>query len=219
MVDIWVRSRVQRSDEGAFDAIVFDLGGVLVEVDFARAIDSWAASASVDPQRLRNRFSLDEHYESHERGEISIETYLGCVAKALGIDLTHSSLLAGWNSVLGGEMPGIAELVVSLSRARPLFLFSNTNLAHQRVWESAHAALLGRFEQIFTSTGLGLRKPEVGAYREVARRMGVAAERILFLDDTPDNVHGARRAGLRAERVTSTEEVREALSAHGLVPG
>src|SRR6267142_602072 len=60
---------------GAADALLFDLGGVIIDIDFNRVFARWAASAGCDPALLRERFTQDEPYRRHEIGAIGIEDY------------------------------------------------------------------------------------------------------------------------------------------------
>jgi glucose-1-phosphatase len=193
------------------DALLFDLGGVVIDVDFARVVQAWADAAGVPASQVGARFSLDAGYEAHERGEIGLAEYCAHLRRTLGLELDDGRLLAGWNRIFGGEVPEVRALLTGLKRALPLYAFSNTNVAHRAFWQTRYASVLEPFSEIFCSCDLGLRKPSAAAYIEVARRIGVAPARILFFDDVAVNVRGAREAGLRAHQVGSAAEIRAAL--------
>jgi len=93
----------------------------------------------------------------------------------------------------------------------PLYLFSNTNLAHQEEWSTRFADALAPFDRIFTSCEIGARKPEPAAFEHVAREIGLPLGAILFFDDTESNVLGARAAGMPAVHVRSPQDVRRAV--------
>ena len=95
----------------------------------------------------------------------------------------------------------------------PLYLFSNTNAAHQRVWGPMMERALSRFDRIFVSSELGVRKPERASFDRISGEIGVPHGRILFFDDTLANVEGARAAGLQAVHVRRPEDVRDAVRA------
>ena len=90
-------------------------------------------------------------------------------------------------------------------------LFTNTNVTHHTAWSSLYARILQPFERIFLSCSMGLRKPEAEAFAAIANDIGVPLERILFFDDTEQNVAGARAVGMPAVWVRSPSDVVEAV--------
>jgi putative hydrolase of the HAD superfamily len=195
---------------------LFDLGGVVVNFDFAGAFQLWASRAGCDPSLIAGRFSIDESYEQHERGEIPASSYFAALRQTLGIELSDEDFVEGWNNVYLGIVPGISEMLSLAQRHLSLFAFTNSNPTHQSVWEHLYASELRPFEKIFVSSDLGVRKPDSDAFQLVARRMGFALGEILFFDDSSENVEGARRAGMQSVLVGSIRDVRQALSRIGI---
>ena len=193
------------------DALLFDLGGVIIQIEFNRAIQAWADAAGVPAAQVGARFSLDAGYEAHERGELDPAAYCAHLRRTLALDLADEPLLAGWNQIFVGEMPEVGQLLASLAKSLPLYAFSNTNAAHRAFWQVRYAGILALFSQVFCSCDLGLRKPTADAFMEVCGRIGVAPGRLVFFDDHPQNVEGARAAGLRAHVVHSAADIRAAL--------
>ena len=197
-------------------ALLFDLGGVILQIEFDRAIQAWADSAGVPAEQVGARFSLDAGYEAHERGELDPAGYCAHLRQTLGLDLPDEPLLAGWNQIFVGEVPEVGPLLASLAKSLPLYAFSNTNTAHRTFWQARYRGILAPFSQVFCSCDLGLRKPTTDAYLEVCERIGVAPARIVFFDDVLENVEGARTAGLRAHQVNSATDIRAALRLEGI---
>jgi len=189
------------------DAIVFDLGGVLVDIDLRRAFAAWGAAAGVAPDAIAARFGVDEACCAHERGEIDDRTYFGHLKSSLGIALSDEEMLAGWNAIIGEPMLGIEAVLRRLAGRLPLYVFSNTNPAHVAHFTPRFAHLLGYFRSTFTSCDIGRRKPEAAAFARLASLIGAPASRLAFFDDVEENVAGARRAGLQAFRVSSAAEI------------
>jgi len=198
------------------DALLFDVGGVVVRIDFNRAFARWAARASCDQALLRQRFSHDAPYQHHERGEIGVGQYFASLRDSLGLELDDARLLDGWNSIFVEEMPGMSALLARLAPRIPIYAFANTNHAHAAHLLKQFAGVLGHFRKVFTSCTIGHRKPEPAAFDHVVRAMGVPAGRILFFDDTLENIEGARARGLQAVHVTSDADVANAVAAMGL---
>jgi glucose-1-phosphatase len=197
-------------------ALLFDLGGVVFKFDIEGAFRFWASRAGCDPRLIAERFSIDDSYEQHERGEIPASTYFAALRQSLSIDLSDEDFIEGWNSVYPGPVPGMSEVLSVAKRHLPLFAFTNSNPTHQGVWEQLYAAELRLFQTIFVSSDLGARKPEPEAFLLVARRMGFKPEEVLFFDDGPGNVEGARTVGMQGVVVRSIRDVRRALSRIGV---
>lgn len=198
------------------DALLFDLGRVVIDIDFDKALSCWAGHAGCEPAHLLGRFARDEIYQRHETGGIDDAEYFASLRTALGIDLSDAQFLEGWNAIFAGEMPGITSLLARAGAQVALYAFSNTNNAHVEHFSQAYAEVLGHFREIFLSSAIGLRKPDAAAYDHVVQAIGVPASRIVFFDDLAENVEGARARGLLAVHVRSSADVAAALAALGL---
>jgi glucose-1-phosphatase len=201
---------------GTADALLFDLGRVVLEIDFSRAVACWAGHAGCAPADLVGRFVQDEAYQHHERGTIDDPAYFASLRRMLGIAITDAQFLEGWNAIFAGEVDGIAPLLARAARHLPLYAFSNTNPSHVAHFSAQYAELLGHFRQIFLSSSIGLRKPDAEAYDHVVQAIGVPAGRIVLFDDLAANVEGARARGLQAVQVRSSADVAAALDALGI---
>lgn len=201
---------------GAADALLFDLGRVVLDIDFNRTLACWAAHAGCEVAHLVDRFSRDEIYRRHETGEISDAEFFAALRASLGIGLSDAQLLEGWNAIFAGEMPGIAPLLARAAKRLPLYAFSNTNAAHVEHFSQAYAGVLGHFREMFLSSAIGLRKPDAAAYDHVVKAIGAPAARIVFFDDLAENIEGARARGLTAVHVTSSGDVAAALAELGI---
>jgi HAD superfamily hydrolase (TIGR01509 family) len=196
----------------ATKALLFDLGGVVIEIDFGRALRHWSSYSDLTPDQLRAAFGFDTAYEKHERGEIEWPQYLQHLRQTLRLTGSDEQIKEGWNAICIAEIPQTLALIGQARKRLPCYGFSNTNRTHQAHWEAAFPRVAKAFEKIFVSWELGLRKPERPAFAKVCAEMGVQAGEVLFFDDTGENVDGARVAGLRAVHVTSPVDVGAALA-------
>lgn len=201
---------------GSADALLFDLGRVVLDIDFSKAIACWAGHAGCQPEAILARYVRDEAYRLHEMGKISDEDYFASLRTSLGIGISDAQFLEGWNAIFAGEMPDIAELLPRAARQLPLYAFSNTNQPHITYFSKEYADLLGHFRELYLSSSIGLRKPDAEAFDHVVAAIGVPAERIVFFDDLAENIEGARARGLKAVHVTSPRDVANALEALGI---
>ncbi|WP_457278557.1 HAD family hydrolase [Polaromonas sp. P5_D5] len=198
-------------------ALLFDLGGVLIDVDFNRVLEYWQPISRLSLEELKATFSADLPYQQHERGEITAAQYFAHLAANLELQDDPVRIAEGWNAIFGGEITETFSLVQEARAHLPCYVFSNTNAAHQVAWTALYPRLAQSFERIFVSSEIGYRKPERRAFEYVADAMGVPLNAILFFDDHPDNVEGARAAGLQAVHVRGPADVRAALQTIGCV--
>jgi FMN phosphatase YigB (HAD superfamily) len=197
-------------------ALLFDLGGVVINFDIRGAFRLWASCAGCDPTLIAERFVIDDSYKQHERGEIPATSYFATLRGSLGIDLSDADFLEGWNDVYLGLVPGIDRVLTVAQERFPLFAFTNSNPAHKSVWEHRYANPLSAFQSVFVSSDVGARKPDPEAFHLVAKRMGFDPDEVLFFDDGPENVEGARTVGMQGVLVGSITDVHRALSRIGL---
>ena len=201
---------------GAADALLFDLGRVVINIDFGKALACWAGHAGCEVSDLATRFAPDESYRHHETGKLSDAEYFAALRISLGIGISDAQFLEGWNAIFTGEMPDIASQLARASQHLPLYAFSNTNRPHVEYFSSAYADVLRHFREIFLSSSIGMRKPDTAAYDHVVKAIGVPASRIVFFDDISENVEGARTVGIHAVQVKSPADIENALQALGI---
>ena len=194
------------------DALLFDLGGVVFEIDFNRMFARWATYAGEEPETIRARFSLDAFYARHERGEIQASEYFASLRSSLQINLSDAQFADGWTAIYLEEIPGVAQLLRSVKDQIPLYAFTNSNPTHMVLWANRYSETLKSFRRVFVSSDLGLRKPEPEAFAAIAETIGVSLDRILFFDDTRENVEGAMAVGMRAVHVDAIEGVPETIA-------
>ncbi len=191
------------------------MGGVVFEIDFELALQSWKQWTSLPIEELRHRFKMDEAYEKHERGEIKAAEYFTHLRNVLELEANDSEITIGWNAIYLGEIVETVNYVLAVKDRLPCFAFTNSNPTHQVSWMSSYPRVVESFHQIFVSSELGLRKPEREAFEAIANATGIDLEAMLFFDDTDDNVRGAEAMGMRAVHVKNHQDVKQALSEIG----
>ncbi len=194
------------------EALLFDLGGVLVDIDFERAFHHWQPLTPLSFAEMKSIFHFDLPYEKHERGEIDAATYFAHLRRELKLEGSDEEIAAGWNAIFIAAIPETLAAIRHISNALPCYAFTNTNATHQAAWSSLFPEVSPLFKSVFSSWQLGLRKPEQSAFAAVVKAIGVAPDSILFFDDTLENVEQAQRAGLQAAHVRSAADTCAILS-------
>lgn len=198
---------------GDVDAVLFDLGGVLVRLGGVEAMRRLAAIASED--EVWHRWLTCPWVRSFERGECSEREFAAGVVAEWGLATSPAEFLsqfAGWPT---GPLPGAEELVREVRSRVPVAVLSNTNALH---WEQVGSwELTGLFDSAFLSFELGMIKPDRDVFEHVAGAIGHPPGRVLFLDDNLLNVEQAEAVGFRAARAAGVDQARAALVATGLL--
>ena len=184
------------------EAIIFDLGGVLLNIDYAattRYLSQLAHPGAIYSQHQQT--SLFDHFE---RGEISPAAFRSGLREALSIEVSDQRLDDAWNAMLLDFPPSRLALLQDVAQHWPIFLLSNTNQIHKEAFDKTIAAVAAPhafddlFEKAYYSHLMGARKPEAKAFAMVCSENRLNPAKTLFIDDTIGHVQGARQFGLQA---------------------
>ena len=191
------------------ELVLFDLGGVLIEVAGVRAMLELTGIAN--EEELWRRWLTCRWVRRFESGGCSETEFAAGVVADWQLKLSPAAFLEAFQAWPTGPLPGAAELVAQTRATVATGCFSNTNVLH---WHDHIAAwpLAGLFDHRFLSFELGRLKPDTAAFTQVAERLEVPAERVLFLDDNEINVAGAAAAGFQAARAVGVDEARRHLA-------
>jgi len=196
---------------GKVRALLFDLGGVVLDIDFNRAFEHWQPVSRLSLDEIKAGFRFDDAYQQHERGEITAAQYFTHLCNTLQLQEGHACIAEGWNAIFLGEISETLAMIQSARRQLPCYAFTNSNTAHQAAWSAMFPEVVQAFDRIFVSSDMGCRKPERQAFDHIARDIRVDPQAILFFDDLAENVAGAQAAGLQAVHVRGPADVRAAL--------
>ena len=197
--------------------LLFDLGGVVINIDLERALQTWNQWTTLTIKEMRYRFKMDEVYEQHECGEIDATQYFNHLRKLLRLKADDAQIKSGWNAIINDEISETVDYIQAVKHRVPCFLFSNTNPTHQALWMSAFPNVIDSFDRVFVSSELGLRKPDPQSFEAVAKLVDIDLCNLLFFDDTLENIDAALAVGMHAIHVKSHRDIRLALQAADLL--
>jgi glucose-1-phosphatase len=193
---------------------VFDLGNVLFDFDFERAMRYWAKAANVDKRVIARRLAFDENAADYESGMISSQEYFSGLKESLGIPISMEELVEGWNSIFGDVIKPSYDAIVLIKKSCRVVALSNTDQSHDPVWRAKYSKEIKVFEKIYTSWSLRMMKPERRIFEYVLKDQRVKAGAAVFFDDVAENVEAARSVGLQAVHVTSPNTIAEWLESN-----
>jgi glucose-1-phosphatase len=198
------------------EVVLFDLGGVLIELNGVAPMRELSGFDSDD--ELWRRWLGCRWVRSYERGECSPDEFAQGVVADWGLDVDPAEFLATFAQWPSGPFPGAEELVARVQQSVRVGCLSNTNASHCDDHFSRWP-IFDAFDFRFLSYELGLLKPDREVFDRVAELVAVPAGRILFLDDNQPNVDGALDAGFAAAHVRGVAEAERALVGAGVLPG
>ncbi len=195
------------------NAVLLDLGNVVLGVDFRRVFDYWSEVSNTPAELFYSRWSLDNAYKDHEKGLMDFKTYSGHLSEKFHIELDEDQWLTGWNQLWTKPIKSTIALLPIIASKYRLYALTNTNRIHADFFKNAYQTELSYFEKIYISNELGLRKPDAECFDHVCDDVGLPPQEILFLDDTKEHVLGAHKVGIIAQQVTRYIEASQILVA------
>ncbi|MFT7601415.1 MAG: HAD superfamily hydrolase (TIGR01509 family) [Acidimicrobiales bacterium] len=198
--------------ETQIEAVVFDMGGVLVELG---PLTSILGDDAMPEDEFWPIWLASETVRAFEMGRCTAEAFAMGLVADLGLAYDGAELLRRFAAWPQGLFDGAEDLVTELPGVVTAVL-SNTNQLH---WESQRDAEVVQtlFDRRYLSYELGLAKPDDGIFEHVIADLGCASEAVVFLDDNQLNVDAARRLGIEAHLTKGVEEARGVLAAVGLL--
>lgn len=202
--------------ERAIDAVMFDLGGVLVRirrewVAQCAAVGIEPTARSLEPTvRAARAKALDDW----QRGDLTLETCASIWAASLDDATPASTGRALLESIVEAPYDGTVDLIDELHALGLVTgCLSNTNGLH---WERQirEFPALSRLRHRLASHELLLAKPEPAIYEHATSVLGLPPQRIVLFDDLAENCDGARHAGWQAYQVDHQGHTAAQMRAH-----
>ena len=208
------------------DAVIFDIGRVLIGFDFNRAFKAAEAFVGIPALEIRAKIFGASDFAGYDRerdivefecGRISEREFHSRVERTLQCRIPYELFCHAWNGIFDDEISGTVESLRQLHRrGLKVGILSNTNrlhFEHLRV----RMPVLSEIQHVYASHEIGCRKPDAESYHHALKKMDVAAQRTVFVDDLPDNVAAAQKIGMKTIHAVSSEAVRTGLSELGIL--
>jgi len=193
------------------DAIIFDLGGVILNIDYQLPVKAFKKLGIENFNELFSQVTQSNLFNDYETGNITSEDFIKEIKKQLPEDTSEEAIINAWNSILL-DLP--EERLFSLEKAAEnhrIFLLSNTNALHI---DSFNQYLLNNlqlpslepfFETLYLSYEVGLRKPDLRIFEYVLQDAGLAPERTLFIDDSIQHIQAASELGILTKHLVNED--------------
>jgi putative hydrolase of the HAD superfamily len=197
----------------AIKNIIFDLGGVLLDIDTGRTNEAFAKLGVTD---FKNNYSLqkaDNLFDDLETGKLSEAGFYGGIRKISGLPLSDNDIRDAWNALILNFREESLQRLEQLKDRYSLYLLSNTNSIHYTAFQQNFKVQTGRpdFNDYFTKAWyshlVGLRKPEKEIYSLALQEAGIIAEETLFIDDLLKNIEAASALSINTHHLQPGEKI------------
>ncbi|MEO7499518.1 MAG: HAD family phosphatase [Casimicrobiaceae bacterium] len=210
-------SAVQADPPARIDTILFDLGGVLIELAGVEQMLTWSPGVA-DTTELWRRWLHSPAVRRFETGGCDRDGFAAEIVSEFGLPVGGSEFLDAFTYWPRALYPGATALLDELKPRYRLASVSNTNEIHWRRFRDEWS-LDSFFAHNFPSFRVGRLKPDADYFHHVLDALDTRPEHVLFVDDNAINVDAAARLGITARRVDGPDGVRAALADLALHPG
>jgi putative hydrolase of the HAD superfamily len=196
-----------------FDAIIFDFGAVIIDIDYHKTRDAFEKQGIKNFDELFSKAKQNNLFDNLEKGLISEIKFRDELRAISGINLNDNTIDACWNSMLLQMPSNRVEMLKKLQLHKPLYLLSNTNSIHEKAFSAAIEGEYGWnsfksiFQKVYLSHEIKLRKPDLEIFEKVLSENNLNPSTTLFIDDSPQHIEGARKAGIYAFHLQDGMEV------------
>lgn len=195
--------------------VVFDVDGVIYRYDRERRVAELARAVGRSADEVWAAMFTSGVEDAGDAGDLGPDDYLRAIGHGLGTAVTRDAWVRARAAAMTPD-PVVLALVAAVARRLPVATLSNNGaLLGQEAPRIVPELVALEGVTVLMAGELGSAKPSVAVFHTVAERFGVAPEAALFVDDSPDNVAGAARAGLRAHLFVGAADLAAWLRAAG----
>ncbi len=193
--------------------IIFDMGGVLLDLDRQRCVDSFATIGYPQAGEMLNNYSQTGIFGDLERGRVSPAAFYDHIRRETGRDLTDADIARTLNSFIVGMPVYKLQMLLDLRNRFRIYMLSNTNAVMMPHIRETYFTLQGLtmddyFDRAFLSYEMGEIKPAESIFLDMAEQGGMLPAESLFIDDGPANVETAARLGFHTYLAADHEDFR-----------
>lgn len=191
--------------------IIFDLGAVLLNINYQLTIIEFAKLGVKNADSFYSKEAQKNLFNEIETGKISADSFLKLLQKETK-NASKNDVRNAWNAMLLDLPKERIELLKKLKQDFPIYLFSNTNSIHisefrKKIGETKYHEFYNLFDKVYYSHEIGFRKPNKEAFHLILDENNLNADEVLFIDDSPQHIEGAKNLGIKTYYLKDGEEV------------
>lgn len=183
--------------------IIFDLGGVLINIDYNLTAQAFSTLGINDFQEQFSKAAQTKLFDLYEKGLISSQEFRNQIKSVISAATDDSTIDEAWNAMLLDFPLERLNFLQKVKQTHRTFLLSNTNDIHiQKINTDLKAEygipdLSGHFEKIYLSYEVNMRKPDAEIFELVLSQNNLNPAETLFIDDSPQHIETAKKLGIQ----------------------
>ncbi|MFR9588100.1 MAG: HAD family phosphatase [Rikenellaceae bacterium] len=194
------------------NTIIFDIGGVLVDLDYPACMDAFKAIGFHGADKLISCYHPSGIVGELERGEISKEQLCDKMREMAGVDMTNEQITEAYGALVVGIPVEKLRLMAKLKSAgyRILALSNINEMVLPRVlsfFEADGKCAADYFDEMYLSFQMGSMKPERKIYELLISDSGIEPNEAFFIDDSEKNIEVGRDFGLNVYLAEAKEDL------------
>ncbi len=195
------------------DTIIFDIGNVLIDIDYEVMVGEFAKIASVDFHQIVTYSHQNMVFDTFEKGLMSTKQFRDTLRQYLRQGVTDEEIDTAWNSILIHYPAAKFDLLKDLRKRYKILALSNINELHVAAIDMYVQDRFGAkdmssyFDRAYYSHEIGQRKPEMEIYKTVLRDESLIPSRTLFIDDKLENANAAAALGIRVHHLADRDSL------------
>ncbi|MFX1420395.1 MAG: HAD family hydrolase [Promethearchaeota archaeon] len=201
-------------------AIVFDLGGVVLELDFSNFYNKIITQSPLNKPQTPIMLEFFRQSDMYHQGNMTDEDFYQLACDLLQVCmLDQSEFYDAFNSIIAGVNPEIIHLLKKLrdSDQYKLIALSNVNSSHWDYILNKKWDFIDYFDIFILSHEIHLVKPNPKIFEYVIKKAGCKAEKIIYIDDGVNNIRTANKLGFRGIKYTNSDELIEELKKYKVI--
>lgn len=190
--------------------IIFDLGGVLLNINPLLSLEEFGRVSGIDQQVLSKRLVNEQIFQKFDTGSINPAQFRSELCRIMNIIVADDVIDRAWNILIQDFPSSRVKMLQELRKNYRIFLLSNTNAIHfdyytKEFYEKYRFPMVDLFDQVFVSYEIGIHKPDAGIYTHVLLNTDVKAGETLLIDDTLINIEAAALQGIRGIHINGKD--------------
>ncbi len=199
-------------DLSTIETIIFDLGGVVVDLDLSLTITAFEKLGIKEPERFIRHGAHGDIFLKLETGEITEKEFYSGIRELAGNELTDDEIRSAWCAMFTELPEKRVRIIEKLKKDRRVVLLSNTNSIHRSHFDgmaAGYSSFSELFDDVYYSFLLHDHKPNVSVFRKVIEAKGLKPSKTLFLDDAQKNIMAARETGMHTMLITPENQMED----------
>lgn len=192
--------------------LLFDLGGVIIDLDQARCIAALTALGDTHAKEMLQLYAQQGEFMKLEEGAMSATEFLDYMRRRIGRKASDKEIIDAINEFLIGIPVERLQLLRQLRKRFKVFMLSNTNpimfdTKINDLFMQEGLSVSHYFDDIFLSYRLKASKPNAEIFEKVIEQAHIIPQETLFFDDSQKNLETATALGFKTVLVTSQNDI------------